>query len=103
MATLDFNTAKIWERFDGQWREKATTPFFSGPISNASFSPDGSHLVTVSRDTAIIWGLVDGQWKIKATLRHSQWVRSASFGPDGIHLLTVSGNNITKIWLLADC
>ena len=103
VATLDFNTAKIWERFDGQWREKATTPFFSGPISNASFSPDGSHLVTVSRDTAIIWGLVDGQWKIKATLRHSQWVRSASFGPDGIHLLTVSGNNITKIWLLADC
>ena len=102
VTAFDYNTAKIWELVAGQWREKAGIPF-SGPISNAIFSPDGSHFVTAYFKTAIIWGFVGRQWKVKATLRHSGRVRAASFGPDGIHLLTLSGGDIAKIWLLTGC
>ena len=84
------NSAKIWELVDSQWQEKATIQH-TGWVNNASFSPDGYHLVTASRDnTAKIWELVDGQWQEKATIQHTGWVNNASFSPDGYHLVTAS-------------
>ena len=97
------HTAKIWELEGGQWREK-TTLQHSYPVMNASFSPDGRHLVTIT-NVAKIWELVGDQWQEKATIRHSsQQVATACFSPNGNHLVTIAfDNNIAKIWgLIAD-
>ena len=68
-------------------------------VSGASFSPDGRHLVTASRDhTAQIWECVAGQWRKKATIQHSDWVLNARFSPDGHYILTTGLN--AQIWEL---
>ena len=72
-------------------------------VNNASFSPDGYHLVTASNDnTAKIWRLVDGQWQEKITIRHACRVNTVRFSPDGYHLVTISYYGIATIWGLAD-
>ena len=74
-----------------------------GVVNDASFSPDGKYLVTVSTDnTAKLLELEGGQWREKVTLRHSAWVTSASFSLDGNHLATGSKDGICKIWQLED-
>ena len=75
----------------------------SGVVTDASFSPDGKYLVTVSTDNAAkLLELEGGQWREKVTLRHSAWVTSASFSLDGNHLVTGSKDGICKIWQLED-
>ena len=70
-------------------------------VTDASFSPDGRHLVTASDDhTAQIWELVAGQWRKKVTIRHSEWVLTARFSPDGHYLLTAGAGNTAQIWEL---
>ena len=72
-------------------------------VRDASFSPDGKYLVTVSSDkTAKLLEFEGGKWQEKATLRHSAWVMSASFSPDGKFLMTTSHDHISKIWRLED-
>ena len=74
-----------------------------GVVRDASFTPDGKHLVTVSDDNiAKLWELEGGQWREKVTLRHSRWVMRASFSPDGKLLMTAPGDGIVKIWRLED-
>ena len=70
-------------------------------VADASFSPDGRHLVTASYDqTAQIWEFVAGQWRKKVTIRHSEWVLTARFSPDGNYLLTAGSGNTAQIWEL---
>ena len=72
-------------------------------VRDASFSPDGKYLVTVSTNTAAkLWELEGGQWREKVTLRHSAWVLRASFSPYGKLLMTASNDDICKIWRLED-
>ena len=55
----------------------------TGPVSSASFSPDGSRLVTASHDITVkVWDAKTGA--VIATLKgHAGPVTSASFSPDG--------------------
>ena len=74
-----------------------------GEVEDASFSPDGKYLVTVSDDNAArLWEIEGGQWREKVALRHSAWVNSASFSPNGKLLVTASSDCIGKIWRLED-
>ena len=73
-----------------------------GAVRDASFSPDGKYLVTVSNNHAKLCELEGGQWREKVTLRHSSWVMRASFSLDGKLLLTTSNDHICKIWRLED-
>ena len=71
----------------------------SDSVTDASFSPDGRHLVTASTDdTAQIWELVAGQWRKKVTIQDSGWVLTARFSPDGHYLLTAG--RTAQIWEL---
>ena len=72
-------------------------------VTDASFSPDGKHLVTVSGENiAKLFEIEGGQWREKVTIRHSGLVRSANFSPDGKFLVTASSYGIFKIWRLED-
>ena len=70
----------------------------STEVRMASFSPDGSRLVTASDGgNARIWELIDGKWLKKTTIGHRGSVNNARFSPDGRHLVTTSCAGTVKI------
>ncbi len=66
-------------------------------VNSASFSPDGQHIVTVSRDkTARVWDLSGKQ--LALLQGHQDSVNSASFSPDGQHIVTASDDKTARVW-----
>ncbi|MEL6903345.1 MAG: ribosome assembly protein 4, partial [Cyanobacteria bacterium J06606_4] len=66
---------------------------------NASFSPDGSRIVTASEDqTARVWDAASGQ-QIAELGGHSATVLNASFSPvDGSRIVTASEDQTARVW-----
>jgi predicted NACHT family NTPase len=70
----------------------------TGPVSSASFSPDGSRVVTGSADaTAKIWDARTGA-EVLALKGHTDAVESVSFSPDGSRVVTGSIDKTAKVW-----
>ena len=70
----------------------------TGPVSRASFSPDGRHIVTASFDNlARIWDAESGK-EIAFLKGHSGGVNAASFSPDGKRVVTASDDQTAQIW-----
>ena len=65
---------------------------------SASFSPDGTRVVTASQDgTAKVWDAKTGTEAL--TLKgHTGWVGSASFSPDGTRIVTAGGDRTARVW-----
>jgi hypothetical protein len=73
-----------------------------GPVSAASFSPDGQRVVTASDDkTARIWDLSDPKNPI-VLKEHGHGVLAASFSPDGQRVVTASADKTARVWDLSD-
>ena len=67
-------------------------------VYGAMFSPDGSLVVTISRDdTARIWDALTGR-EIAVLEGHERWVQAAAFSPDGARLVTASWDSTARIW-----
>ncbi len=67
-------------------------------VRSASFSPDGSRIVTASGDkTAKVWDAASGA-EILTLKGHTDTVFSASFSPDGSRIVTASRDNTAKVW-----
>jgi WD40 repeat protein/tRNA A-37 threonylcarbamoyl transferase component Bud32 len=103
LALLDSTRADLrgWE-----WRyvdrlchsELLTLRGHAGAISSASFSPDGSRIVTGSMDkTAKVWDAKSGA-EVLTLKGHTGFVRSASFSPDGSRIVTGSEDMTAKVW-----
>jgi len=70
-----------------------------GLVSSASFSPDGTHVVTASDDkTARMWDLRGERPTFVALEGHQGPVRSASFSSDGTHVVTASEDKTARVW-----
>ena len=69
-----------------------------GEVNDASFSPDGSRIVTGSDDeTARVWDAETGA--SLATLKgHDGSVGSASFSPDGSRIVTGADDKTARVW-----
>jgi WD40 repeat protein len=66
-------------------------------IWTIQFSPDGTKLVTVSRDrTAALWDLENK--RLLRQFRHDQQVYHAAFSPDGKRILTGDANRLAHVW-----
>jgi WD40 repeat protein len=67
-------------------------------VLGASFSPDGSRIVTASQDrTARIWNANTG--RLIAILRgHKRQVFSATFSPDSRRIVTASADKTARLW-----
>ena len=69
-----------------------------GAVNSAAFSPDGSRIVTASRDkTARIWDATSAE-EIAVLRGHDSFVQSAAFSPDGSRLVTASRDKTARIW-----
>jgi hypothetical protein len=67
-------------------------------VLSASFSPDGSRVVTGSYDsTANVWGAHSGA-EVLTLKGHTDWVHSVSFSPDGLRIGTGSRDHTAKVW-----
>jgi WD40 repeat protein len=67
-------------------------------VVSASFSPDGRHVVSASRDgTARIWA-VDSAGDPVVLKGHTSEVVSAAFSPDGRHVVTASRDGTARVW-----
>jgi hypothetical protein len=66
-------------------------------VFQAEFSPDGSRILTASRDkTAKLWDAASG--KPIASFEHPDGLNHAVFSPDGARILTASGDNTAQLW-----
>jgi len=73
----------------------------AGPVFSASFSPDGTRIVTASDDgTAQIWNAETA--KTGATLitfeGHTGPILGAAFSPDGMRIVTGSDDGTARVW-----
>jgi len=70
-----------------------------GAVWSASFSGDGTHVVTASDDgTARVWDLRGDRPSFVALEGHHGAVRSASFSVDGTHVVTASDDKTARVW-----
>ncbi|GMV99942.1 MAG: hypothetical protein AMXMBFR84_10810 [Candidatus Hydrogenedentota bacterium] len=77
---------------------KLTLTGHKNGLLSASFSPDGSRIVTASNDnTAKVWDSITGAEVLTLT-GHRFGVNSASFSPDGSRIVTASDDSTAKVW-----
>jgi WD40 repeat protein len=86
-------TARVWDTATG--KQIAALP---SPVQSAVFSPNGTRIVTTSRDsTARIWDANSGV-EIIAIRGHEREANSAVFSPDGSRVVTGSADKTARIW-----
>ncbi len=67
-------------------------------MTTATFSPDGSRVVTASEDhTARIWDAASAK-EIAVLRGHGGGVTTATFSPDGSRVVTASEDHTARIW-----
>ena len=68
-------------------------------MTSAAFSPDGSRVVTASRDnTARLWDVATAQQIGERIQVPGDALRSAAFSPDGRQIITASDDNTARLW-----
>ena len=67
-------------------------------VESASFSPDGTRIVSASWDNTVrIWDAQTGR-ELQKLEGHTNSVESASFSPDGTRIVSASGDKTVRIW-----
>jgi len=90
-------TIKIW---DTQKREerKSINSGHSGLITNLTYSPDGTRLLSSSRDKTLkLWSVADGRL-LKTFEGHATAVLDAAFHPNGEYIVSTSLDTTMRIW-----
>ncbi|KAI0052957.1 WD40 repeat-like protein [Auriscalpium vulgare] len=73
----------------------------NGVVLAVAFSPDGTRVVSGSRDETIrIWDARSGEAVSGPFTGHTSSVWSVAFSPDGTHIVSGSGDGTIRIW---DC
>lgn len=79
--------------------EKKSLNGHTNIITSASFSPDGTRIVTASWDNTIrIWDAATGKIIGRPLEGHNDIVSSANFSPDGTHIVSASWDATIRIW-----
>ncbi|NWG16436.1 MAG: TIR domain-containing protein [Chloroflexi bacterium] len=96
VATGGAGSVNVWDAASGERRLSLTG--HSEYVVGIEWSPDGSRILTASRDgTAKIWDAENGA--LQLTLAgHTDDVNAAAWSPDGARIVTVSSDKTAKIW-----
>ncbi|MBO9482857.1 WD40 repeat domain-containing protein [Salinisphaera sp. G21_0] len=113
IISADYRAARIYSYDEARgWTESGIIPHgFDGSCSNASFSPDSSHIATFCWYPVTLWDdnvrskfkvkiygyNGHGKWLPKAFIRHAGPIYSARFNADGTHLVTASEDGTAVI------
>ena len=89
------HTAKVWDARSGA--VLLTLKGHARDVGLASFSPDGTRIVTVSNGTAKVWDAKSGA-EVVTLKGHTGDVGLASFSPDGARIVTASRDGTLKVW-----
>ncbi len=76
--------------------EQARLPSSFGRMWSATFSPDGTQIVTTDDKNAQIWDAKT--YRLRFTLRHGEIVYHAAYRSDGAQIVTASGDGTARIW-----
>jgi TPR repeat protein len=96
IVTIDGHDAVVVEAASSRLITRLTG--HSDVVWDATFSPDGSQILTGSKDgTAKLWDAASG--RLLATLMgHTGGVRRVAYSPDGSLIGTVSEDRTVKLW-----
>jgi WD40 repeat protein len=95
-VTTGEGSAQIWDVESGT--ELHVLRGHDGIVWSAAFSPDGSRVVTASRDgTARIWDAMSGE-ELHVLRGHEGGVSSAAFSPSGELIVTGSNDGTARVW-----
>ena len=73
----------------------------SGYVTAVAWSPDGTHILTASKDRAArVWDAITGDNTLTFTLTRTIWVSAVAWSPDGHHILTVLGDHTVRVWTI---
>jgi len=86
-------TARIWDAHSGQL---LLTLQHENEVHSATYSYDGTRIITASYKDTRIWDAHSGQ--LLFTLQHEVNVYSATYSPDGTRIVTASSDKTAKIW-----
>lgn len=79
-------------------RERHVLTAHTGGVNQVRFSPQGSLVVTASRDaSARLWNAIDGRPTIELK-GHQGQVYGAEFSPDGRQVVTASSDKTARLW-----
>ena len=92
---FDISTAALWIQQLAYHTPKMVL-VHSESVENATFSPNGKWILTVSDNTASVWDIVTGK-PVSKPMMHEDIVGSAAFSPDGARVVTASGKT-TCVW-----
>ena len=72
---------------------------YTSPITSVVFSPDGSRILSCSRDRTIVcWDSKTGLMVLGPLKAHTDWVRSVAYSPDGKRFVSASDDKTVIIW-----
>lgn len=81
------------------WPENTPLTGHTDQVVAAAFGPDGTHIVTSSRDhTARVWSVDDDGEKPIVLRGHNDMVTAAAFSQDGTRIVTASRDQTARIW-----
>lgn len=72
---------------------------YTSSITSVAFSPDGSRILSCSRDRTIVcWDSKTGLMVLGPLKAHTDWVRSVAYSPDGKRFVSASDDKTVIIW-----
>lgn len=90
------NLASVWDPITGE--TLADLEGHTDQVLSAAFGPDGTRVVTASRDkTGRVWDATTGQI-LAVLMGHTGPIHSAAFSLDGTKIITASADQTARVW-----
>ena len=88
----------MWDATTGACLWVSVLEGHSGYVRSASYSADGTRIVSASEDSTVrVWDVTTGAC-ISVLEGHSGDVTSASYSADGTRIVSASGDETVRVW-----